>query len=76
MKGDESGSRIRWRMHIPAAPEQVFAALDSDAGRASFWAESAVEVDGHIKFRFINGYTCTPMTESARKNGTKFTPAG
>lgn len=47
---------IRWRMHIPATPERVFAALDSDEGRASFWAESAVESDGHIDFRFINGY--------------------
>lgn len=31
--------------------------LDSDAGRASFWAESASERDGVIEFRFINGYT-------------------
>lgn len=46
---------IRWRMHIPVSPDKVFAALDSDGGRASFWAESAVEVDGYIEFRFING---------------------
>jgi uncharacterized protein YndB with AHSA1/START domain len=45
-------------MHIPAPPETVFAALDSDEGRASFWAESAVEVDGWIEFRFVNGYAC------------------
>lgn len=45
-------------MHIAAAPEQVFAAIDSDEGRASFWAESANEVDGYIEFRFINGFTC------------------
>jgi uncharacterized protein YndB with AHSA1/START domain len=56
MIGDRVGGPIRWRMHIPASPEVVFAALDSDHGRASFWAESAVEVDGHIEFRFINGY--------------------
>jgi hypothetical protein len=37
----------------------VFAALDSDDGRASFWAESAVERDGRIEFRFINGVTIT-----------------
>jgi uncharacterized protein YndB with AHSA1/START domain len=45
-------------MHIPASPEEVFAALDSDQGRATFWAESAVEVDAHIEFQFINGYAC------------------
>jgi len=56
MKGDQIGGPIRWRMHIPAPPEEVFIALDSDRGRASFWAESAAEVDGHIEFRFINGY--------------------
>jgi uncharacterized protein YndB with AHSA1/START domain len=43
-------------MHIAAPPEQVYAALDSDRGRASFWAESAVEVEGQIEFRFSNGY--------------------
>jgi hypothetical protein len=36
----------------------VFAAIDSDAGRAAFWAESAVERDGSIAFRFVNGETC------------------
>ncbi|MBK8233708.1 MAG: hypothetical protein IPK72_24805 [Candidatus Eisenbacteria bacterium] len=30
--------------------------MDSDAGRAAFWAESAIASDGHIEFRFINGY--------------------
>jgi uncharacterized protein YndB with AHSA1/START domain len=56
MIGDRVGGPIRWRMHIPAPPDDVFAALDTDRGRASFWAESAVEVDAHIEFRFINGY--------------------
>lgn len=43
-------------MHIPAPPEEVFAALDSDQGRAAFWAESAVEAKGYIEFQFISGY--------------------
>lgn len=55
MRGDRIGGAIRWRMHIAAPPEQVYAALDSDRGRASFWAESAVEVEGQIEFRFSNG---------------------
>jgi hypothetical protein len=51
-------------MHVPVAPELVFAALDTDEGRAAFWAESAVERDGVIEFRFITGYTCnSPILE-------------
>jgi uncharacterized protein YndB with AHSA1/START domain len=46
-------------MHIPAPRHAVFAALDSDEGRASFWAESATEVDAQIEFRFINGTSWT-----------------
>jgi len=42
-------------MHLPADPETVFAALDSDEGRRAFWAESAEEADGFVHFRFING---------------------
>jgi uncharacterized protein YndB with AHSA1/START domain len=45
-------------MHLPVPPEEVFAALNSDQGRAKFWAESAVEVEGHIEFRFVNGHEC------------------
>lgn len=58
MRGDQPGGAIQWRMHIPMSPEHVYAVLDSDEGRAAFWAESSVEKGGHIEFRFINGYTC------------------
>jgi hypothetical protein len=40
---------------VQVPPDRVFGALDSDHGRGSFWAESAVEADGHIHFRFIDG---------------------
>lgn len=29
--------------------------LDNDAGRASFWAESAIERSGVVHFEFVNG---------------------
>jgi uncharacterized protein YndB with AHSA1/START domain len=45
-------------MHIPVPPERVYEALDSDAGRAAFWSESAVERDGEIHFRFSGGFSC------------------
>lgn len=57
MHGDEIGGPIRWRMHIPVTPDRVFAALNTDEGRAAFWAESAIETDGFIDFRFANGFT-------------------
>lgn len=46
--------RIVWRMHLDSPPSVVFDALDSAEGRASFWAESAVERAGVVEFRFIN----------------------
>ena len=58
MQGDQPGGPIRWRMHLAVPPERVYAALDSNEGRAAFWAESAAEADGMIAFRFINGYRC------------------
>jgi hypothetical protein len=45
-------------MHIPVEPQRLFAALDSDEGRAAFWAESAIESEGFIQFRFVNGFSC------------------
>lgn len=66
MKDDSTGGPIRWRMHIPVPPDSVFAALDSDEGRAAFWAESAVEVDGQIEFRFANGDACTGRIRERR----------
>jgi uncharacterized protein YndB with AHSA1/START domain len=59
MRDDTAGGAIRWRMHLPVAPEIVFQALATDDGRAAFWAESAVEADGRIEFRFITGETFT-----------------
>ena len=50
------GGEIRWRMHLRCPPQKVYDALNSDEGRAAFWAESAVERDGAIEFRFVNGY--------------------
>ena len=66
MQAHSAGGPIRWRIHLPIPPERVFAALDSDAGRAAFWAESAVERDGAIEFRFINGERCEARIVSRR----------
>jgi uncharacterized protein YndB with AHSA1/START domain len=50
-------SDIHWRLHLSSPPEEVFKFLSTDDGRARFWAESAIEHDGHIDFLFPNGLT-------------------
>lgn len=56
MHGDQPGGAIHWRMIVPVEPQRVFDALNTNAGRAAFWAESAVESDGRIDFVFPNGH--------------------
>lgn len=41
---------IRWRMHFRSGPADVFQALATPEGRSRFWAESAHEQDGVIRF--------------------------
>jgi uncharacterized protein YndB with AHSA1/START domain len=71
MRGDSPGGPIRWKLHVPAPPEKVFATLNSDAGRASFWAESAREIDGVIHFEFVNGMSNRSRILE-RKDGSVF----
>lgn len=62
---------IRWRLHLAAPPSRVYWFLASDEGRASYWAERAVEVDGAIDFEFVNGTVATaPIT--IREPGHRF----
>lgn len=51
----EDPTRIEWRIHLRSPPGAVYQALTTDEGRSRFWAESAVERDGEITFRFPNG---------------------
>ena len=54
MTFQKDGSVIRWKLHLKSSPEHVYQQLTSNEGRASFWAESAVEKDGIIHFVFPN----------------------
>jgi uncharacterized protein YndB with AHSA1/START domain len=57
---------IRWRIHLKTPMHRVFRVLTTDDGRGRFWAESAIEKDGTIDFRFPNGMTwCGEILESA-----------
>jgi uncharacterized protein YndB with AHSA1/START domain len=46
---------ITWRLHLRSALVAVYELLATDAGRARFWGESAVERDGAIEFVFPGG---------------------
>ncbi|MDX1478174.1 MAG: SRPBCC domain-containing protein [Saprospiraceae bacterium] len=48
---------VTWKIHLRSSPSKVFAFLTTDAGRAAFWAESAVEHEGEIQFTFSSGVT-------------------
>ncbi|KAA3646603.1 MAG: hypothetical protein DWQ07_10370 [Chloroflexi bacterium] len=47
---------ITWRLHLASSPQRAYDMLATDAGRAQFWAEEAVEKDGQITWRFPNGW--------------------
>ena len=66
MPAPQPGDPIRWRMHLAVPPERVFTALDSDDGRAAFWAEAAIERNDVVHFRFINGQRCEAKIVSRR----------
>jgi hypothetical protein len=53
---DDPGA-IRWRLHLESPIDKVHRTLATDAGRASFRAESAAERDGEIHFVFPNNVT-------------------
>ena len=57
MSFQDDPTAIRWHLHLRSPIDSVYATLATDAGRASFWAESAAERDGVIHFVFPGGLT-------------------
>lgn len=55
MTGLDFPDPIQWRVHLASPPEKVFAALNTERGRSSFWAAEAPEYHGVIHFKFSNG---------------------
>ena len=55
MPFQDDPSLIRWRLRLKSPPAAIYKFLATNEGRARFWAESAIEEDGHILFRFPNG---------------------
>ena len=50
-----AGDPIVWKLHLSSSIDDVFKAINSNEGRAKFWAESAEEKEDIIHFKFING---------------------
>jgi uncharacterized protein YndB with AHSA1/START domain len=50
-------SEFKWKLNLRSSPSEVFKIISTDKGRAQFWAESTVEKDGFIHFKFPNGQT-------------------
>lgn len=50
----EEPNLFRWRLNLNSPTTRVLQALSTGAGRASFWAESAVEINRIIHFVFPN----------------------
>ena len=50
----EKPNIIDWKLHLTSSTDIVYERLSTNEGRASFWAESAVEQDGTIHFVFPN----------------------
>jgi hypothetical protein len=53
----EDLDEIHWHLHLNSSTQAVYQALSTDDGRASFWAESAIERDGVVHFVFPNQLT-------------------
>ena len=49
MSFQDDQTKIRWRLSLRSPIEKVYELLSTDAGRAGFWAERAVEHDGVIQ---------------------------
>ena len=54
MTFQENPDLVGWKLHLKSSPQNVYEKLSTNDGRASFWAESAVEQDGIIHFVFPN----------------------
>jgi uncharacterized protein YndB with AHSA1/START domain len=58
---------IRWKVHARSAPEKVFEALATDAGRSRYWAQLASEIDGAITFHILSDKPFSGPILSRRK---------
>ena len=44
---------VFWRLHLRSSPERVYALWATDAGRASFWAETSGEAGDAVTLTFV-----------------------
>ncbi len=51
----ETNKPVEWKVFLKSPRERVFEFLTTDQGRTKFWAESAIEAEGCIRFKFTDG---------------------
>lgn len=54
MTFQEKKGTIIWKLHFTSSPDKVYNMIVTDAGRAKYWAESAIESEGEIEFNIYN----------------------
>jgi hypothetical protein len=54
MSFQDDPNAIYWRLYLRSPIARVYRTLSTNIGRASFWAESAIEHDELIRFVFSN----------------------
>lgn len=59
---------IHWKIHFKSAPSEVYRALSTPLGRSRYWARSAKETDGVIRFVLPDGRTDDSRVERAVKD--------
>ncbi|MFG1819438.1 hypothetical protein ACGFIF_37150 [Kribbella sp. NPDC049174] len=58
----------QWKAHFNSGPSEVYRALSTPLGRSRYWAESAGEHDGMIRFVLPDGRTDDSRIERAVKD--------
>jgi len=75
MSFQDDPNTIQWRLHLKSPIEKVYQALSTDSGRASFWAESAIERDDSIpgdRTEVIAGWVSVLMSLKVVPKGNCF----
>ena len=50
-------SEFKWKLNLRSSPAEVYRMISTDRGRSKFWADSSIEKNGFIHFKFPGGQT-------------------
>lgn len=64
----KDSKKIVWKIHFRSSRAKVYKFISTDKGRATWWAESAIEKDGKITFEFENSFRWEGKVSARIKN--------